>query len=95
MTGLSSMKSPLGLAGMSRGATGGTSFFGAWMDRYQIYFVTGSAALMVVWLARVARPYGFSRDGVRQAGRTLGRHTLVMGVVYAATLGLSMGVCAQ
>ena len=70
----------------------GLSFFGAWMERYQVYFVAASAALMVLWLARVARPYGFSREGLRQAGRALGRHALLMAIIYAATLGLSMAV---
>lgn len=69
----------------------GLSFFGAWMERYQIYFIVGSAALMILWLASVARPYGFSRQGIHRAGRALGRHALVMGIVYSATLGLSMG----
>lgn len=69
----------------------GLSFFGAWMERYQIYFIVGSAALMILWLARVARPYGFSRRGIRRAGRALGRHALVMGIIYSATLGLTMG----
>jgi hypothetical protein len=69
----------------------GLSFFGVWMERYQAYFIAASTALMLLWLARVARPYGFSREGVRQAGRALGRHALFMGIVYAASLGLSMG----
>jgi len=69
----------------------GLSFFGAWMERYQIQFIVGSAALMILWLARVAKPYGFSRPGRVRAARVLGRHALVMGIIYTATLGLSMG----
>lgn len=69
----------------------GLSFFGAWMERYQIYFIVGSAALMTLWPASVARPYGFSRQGIHRAARALGRHALVMGIVYSATPGLSMG----
>ena len=67
------------------------SFFGVWMERYQTYFIAGSAALMLLWLARVARPYGFTRDGIRRAGRVLGRHALIMGLIYVATLALTMG----
>jgi hypothetical protein len=70
----------------------GLSFFGVWMDRYQTYFIAGSAALMLLWLARVARPYGFTREGIRGAGRALGRHALIMGLIYAVTLGLTMAV---
>ena len=45
---------------------------------------------MLLWLARVARPYGFTREGIRRAGRALGRHALIVGIIYAATLGLTM-----
>lgn len=69
----------------------GLSFFGVWMERYQIYFIAGSAALMLLWLARVARPYGFTREGILGGGRVLGRHALIMGIIYAATLGLTVG----
>ena len=69
----------------------GLSFFGAWMEHYQIYFIVGSAALMILWLARVAMSYWFSRQGMGRAGRVLGKHALVMGIVYSATLGMSMG----
>lgn len=72
----------------------GLSFLGAWMGRDQIYFVAGSAVLMLLWLARVARPYGFTGQGLRHAGRALGRHALIMGIVYAATLGLTMAAYA-
>jgi hypothetical protein len=68
------------------------AFFGVWMDRYQGYVVAGSAAVMLLWLARVAKPYGFSGPGLRQAARVLGRHALVMGVIYGVTLAVTMGV---
>lgn len=70
------------------------SFLGAWMERYQMYVVAGSAALMLLWLARVAKPYGFTKPGIREAGRALGRHALLMGIVYAVALGLTMGASA-
>ncbi len=68
------------------------SFFGAWMDRYQIYFIHVSVALMILWLVRTARPYGFSRQGIRLAARVLARQALVMTIIYATTLAVTVGI---
>lgn len=69
---------------------GGLSFFSTWMDRYQTLFIAGSGLLMVGWLIWIARRSGFSRRNVRPTVQTLARHTVVMGVVYAVTLGVAM-----
>ena len=69
---------------------GGLSFFTTWVDRYQVYFITGSVALMALWLIRLGRRHGVSRRGLRHSGRILIRHALVMGGVYVITFGLAV-----
>lgn len=69
---------------------GGLSFFTTWVDRYQMYFIAGSIALMALWLFRLGRRYGGSRGGLRRSGRILIRHALVMGGVYVIVLGLAV-----
>jgi hypothetical protein len=69
---------------------GAAGFFTTLMDRYQLYFVVGSVAVMALWLIRHLRRQGISlRDG-RAVLRTVGRHAIVMGVVYVVTLGIAM-----
>jgi hypothetical protein len=69
---------------------GAAGFFTTLMDRYQLYFVVGSVAVMALWLIRHLRRQGISlRDG-RAVLRTVGRHAIVMGVVYVITLGIAM-----
>ena len=69
---------------------GAAGFFTTLMDRYQLYFVVGSVAVMALWLIRHSRRQGISlRDG-RAILRTVGRHAIVMGVVYVITLGIAM-----
>ncbi len=46
---------------------------------------------MILWLVRVARPYGFSRLGIRLAARALARLALVMTIIYVTTLAITMG----
>lgn len=71
---------------------GAAGFFGTLMDRYQLYFILAGVAVMVLWLARQVRRSGTSpRDG-RAVARVIGRHALVMVVVYAVTLGIAMSV---
>ncbi|MGH3677243.1 MAG: hypothetical protein ACRDU5_16170 [Mycobacterium sp.] len=60
------------------------------MDRYQLYFILGSLAVMILWLVRHLRRQGISPRGFRAVLRTVGRHAIVMGIVYAITLGIAM-----
>lgn len=69
---------------------GGLSFFTTWVERYQVYLIGASIALMALWLVRLTRRYGASRQGMRATGRLLIRHGLVMASVYAITLGLTV-----
>ena len=69
---------------------GAAGFFTTLMERYQLYFILGSVAVMALWLFRQLRRQGISlRDG-RAVLRAVGRHAIVMGVVYAVTLGIAM-----
>jgi hypothetical protein len=69
---------------------GAAGFFTMLMDRYQLYFVLGSVAIMALWLFRHLRRQGISpRDG-RAALRTVGRQAIVMAIVYVVTLGVAM-----
>lgn len=71
---------------------GAAGFFGSLMQRYQLYFVLGGVAVMVVWLALRLRRSGTSPHDLRSVVRVIGRPALVMAIVYAATLGIAMGV---
>jgi hypothetical protein len=71
---------------------GVAGFFGTLMDRYQLYFILAGVVVMVLWLARQLNRSGISPRDVRAAARLIGKHALVMGVVYAVTLGIAMGV---
>lgn len=73
---------------------GASSFFVAWMDRYQLYFVVGSLGLLTIWLVGMIRSYGLTTTGLLTAGRSSVRHALVCGGTYVVTLGLTMGVMA-
>lgn len=64
----------------------------AFMESYQLYFILASAVVMGFWLVRHLRRRGISPLDVRAAGKAVGRHVLVMGVVYLVTLGIAMGV---
>jgi hypothetical protein len=62
---------------------GALSFFGVWMQQYQVYFVLTSLVAMilaVVWMLR--------RYDRRAARRMLIRHTVVMALAYVVTLGV-------
>jgi len=60
------------------------------MNRYQPYLILVSLVVMALWLFRHLRRQGISpRDG-RAVLRTVGRHAIVMGVVYVITLGIAM-----
>lgn len=69
---------------------GAAGFFTTLMDRYELYFVLGSVAIMALWLFRHLRRQGISPLDVRAVLRTVGRHAIVMGIVYAVTLGIAM-----
>jgi hypothetical protein len=71
---------------------GAASFFATLMDRYQLYFILGSVAIMAVWLISHLRRQGISPLNVRAVLRTVGRQAIVMGVVYVITLGIAMAV---
>lgn len=82
----------IGAAVTTAAALGAAGFFTTLMDRYQIYFILASIALMLLWLARQLRRHGTSLKSLRAIGSAVGIHALVMGVVYAATVGLTLGV---
>jgi hypothetical protein len=71
---------------------GAAGFFTTLMDRYQLYFIAGSLAVMALWLLRHLRRQGISPLDVRAVLRTVGRHVIVMGVVYVVTLGITMAI---
>lgn len=82
----------IGAAVTTAAALGTAGFFTTLMDRYQVYFILASIALMVLWLARQLRRQGASLKSLRAIGSAVGKQAMVMGVVYAATLGLTLGV---
>jgi hypothetical protein len=69
---------------------GAAGFFTTLMDRYQLYFILGSVAVMALWLLRHLRRQGISPLDFRDVARTVGRQAIVMGVVYIITLGVAM-----
>jgi hypothetical protein len=69
---------------------GAAGFFTTLMDRYQVYFILGSVAVMALWLLRDLRRQGIAPLNVRAVARTVGRHAIVMGIVYVVTLGIAM-----
>ncbi len=69
---------------------GAAGFFTGLMDRYQLYFILGSVAIMALWLWRHLRRQGISPLDFRAVVRTAGRQAIVMGVVYVVTLGIAM-----
>jgi len=69
---------------------GAAGFFTSLMDRYQLYFVLGSIAIMGLWLLRQLRRQHISPLDLRAVLRTVGRHAVVMAIVYAVTLGIAM-----
>jgi hypothetical protein len=71
---------------------GAAGFFTALMEEYQLYFILGSIAVMAFWLVRHLRRQGISPLALRAAARAVGRHAVVMGVVYVVTLGIAIGV---
>lgn len=73
---------------------GAISFLSTWEGRYTPYFIGGSVTLMALWLARRITMFGFTRSGLRRAAASIGRQTMVMGVIYGATLGLAFGTLA-
>ena len=73
---------------------GAAGFFVTLMQRYQLYFILGSVAVMALWLIRHLRRQHISLLDFRAVLRAVGRQAIVMGVVYAITLGTAM-VLAQ
>jgi hypothetical protein len=69
---------------------GAAAFFTTLMDRYQLYFIVGSVAIMALWLVRHLRRQGISLLDFRAVLRTVGRQAIVMGIVYVITLGIAM-----
>ena len=69
---------------------GAAGFFTTLMDRYQLYFILGSVAVMALWLIRHLRRQGIAPLNVRAVLRAVGRHAIVMGIVYLVTLGIAM-----
>lgn len=70
---------------------GALSFFSTLSEHYTPYFIAASVAVMLLWLARQAAVFGFSKSGLRRGAAAIGRQTLVMGVIYGVTLGLAAG----
>jgi hypothetical protein len=71
---------------------GAAGFITTMMHRYQLYFILVSLAIMTLWLLRHLRRQGISPLDLRAVLRAVGRHAIVMGVVYATTLGIAMAV---
>jgi hypothetical protein len=72
------------------GGLGAAGFLSTLMDRYQLYFILVSLAVIAWWLFRHLRRQGISpRDG-RAVLRTVGRQAIVMAIVYVLTLGIAM-----
>jgi hypothetical protein len=71
---------------------GAAGFFTTLMDRHQLYFILGSVAVMALWLIRHLRQQGISPPNLRAVLRTVGRHAIVMGILYLVTLGIAMAV---
>jgi hypothetical protein len=69
---------------------GAAGFLTTLMNRYQPYFILISLTLMTLWLVRHLRRQGISPRDLRAVLRTVGRHAIVMGIVYAVTLGIAM-----
>ena len=69
---------------------GAAGFFTTLLDRYQLYFILGSVAVMVLWMLRHLRRQGIPLRDFRAVLRTVGRQAIVMGVVYIITLGVAM-----
>lgn len=65
------------------------SFLTTWQDRYGMYFIAASVALMLAWIARQASSYGLTPQGLRRAAAGIGRQALVMGVIYGGTLAIT------
>ncbi|WP_102143040.1 hypothetical protein [Mycobacterium hubeiense] len=80
----------IGAAITTAAGLGAAGFFTGLMDRYQLYFIVGSVVIMALWLLRQLRRQGISPLDFRAVLRTVGRHAIVMGVVYAVTLGIAM-----
>ncbi len=64
---------------------GGLSCFTSWMNRYQMYVIIGSAAIMTAWLIHTTRG-DRTRQRFAAAARQIWRQALVMGAVYTHTL---------
>lgn len=69
---------------------GAAGFFTNLMDRYQLYFIVGSVAVMVLWMLRHLRRRGVPLRDVRAILRTVGGQAIVMSLVYVITLGIAM-----
>lgn len=55
------------------------------------YFIGASVVLMLAWIGWLFRRSGFQ---IKPFTRTLVRHGIVMGVIYAAVLGATMGIAS-
>lgn len=69
----------------------GASFATNLMDRYQVYAITVSVALLAGWLIHTARTSGIHLVGIRRHARRLARHLVVMAGTYGVTLGVAFG----
>jgi hypothetical protein len=74
---------------------GGMSFFGTLMDRYQIYFLLASLALMGFWIVQMVMRSGFGSAGLRGVARAAARPVAVMGLTYAVTLIVALGASGR
>lgn len=71
-----------------------SSFFGTMVDKYQLYFVVGSLALLALWLFRVIGTQGVTATGLRTAIRSSVPQAAVSFGAYFVTLGFTIGVMA-
>lgn len=82
----------IGAAITTAAGLGAAGFATTLMQRYQPYFIAASLAVMAWWLVRQLRRQGVSPLDFRAVARSIGRQAIVMGIVYAITLGVAMAV---
>ncbi len=70
----------------------GSSFATTLTQRYHPYAIDASVACIIAWLVHLARTSGIHRAGLRQHGRRLARHAVVMGAASGVTLGAALGI---
>src|SRR5438128_3516615 len=73
---------------------GALSFFGTWMQRYQLFFILASLGMLTLWFVGLIRTYGMTGHGLLVAARSSARHGLGCLGTYVVTLAVTMGAMA-